>query len=230
MKTFFLLLLGLIYLMLANAMEAVIVRGLYFFIGWGLFIIGAFRYMKEKYMSFRRTAEMKRESEEEFMNIPHTQCTISSDCLNALLLNEPTNTLLLAQKEDWASELTKKEIQFNKIYEVSIVEDDNIIASTRNGLLSGSLIDREQDTSLDSEEEDEDEESDDTVSQLALKIVVDNLSTPILEYIFMTNSEPISKEEDEYSEALELCEEWYRKISIIIKRFELERVPIRNWQ
>ncbi|MGN4127489.1 hypothetical protein ACMGD3_21145 [Lysinibacillus sphaericus] len=229
MKTFFLLVLGIIYLMLANAMEAAIVRGSYFIIGLALFSVGAFRYVKGKVRSFRRNAEMKRESEEELMNIPHTQCTVSSDCLQALLLNEPTNTLLLAQKEDWEAEVTKKEIQFNKIYEVSIVEDDNIIiASTRNGLLSGSLIDGEQIISGDTEEVEE--ESDDTVSQLALKIVVDNLSTPVLEYVFMTNSKPISREEDAYSEALELCEQWYRKISIIIKRYELERVPIRNWQ
>ncbi|MET4561948.1 hypothetical protein ABIA69_003118 [Lysinibacillus parviboronicapiens] len=228
MKTFFLLLLGIIYLMLANAMEVAIVRGIYFYIGLGLLTVGIFRYVKGKYRSFSRNAALKRQSEEELMNIPHTQCTISSDCLHALLLNEPTNTLLLANRADWEAEVTKKEIQFQKIYEVSIVEDDNIIiASTRNGLLSGSLIDGEQDPLPDAD--DLQEETDDTVSQIALKIVVDNLSTPILEYVFMANNKPISREEDAYSEALELCEQWYRKISIIIKRYELERVPIRNW-
>ncbi len=228
MKTFFLFLLGVIYLLLANAMETAIFSRLYFYIGLGLVIAGSIRYVKERNLSLSRFNEMKDASEEELKAIPHTHCVISNDCLSALLLDEPTNTLFLASREDFDEELIKREIPFNKIYEVAIVEDEAFIARTGNNLISGSLLG--ENPELEDEELDEDDPDYNTVSQLVLKIVADHLADPILEYVFMDNMEPISKEEDEYQEALELCEKWYQKISVIIKRHELERVPIRHWQ
>ncbi len=228
MKTFFLLLLGMIYLLLAKSVETAIFSNVYFLIGLGLLIAGIIRYVKERYIYINRLNEWLEASEEELMAIPHTHCIISNDCLNALLLNEPTNTLFLVSREDLEEDLIKKEISFNKIYEVAIVEDEMYIARTSNRLISGSLLGED----LDIKEEECDEEDPEyyTVSQLSLKIVADNLSDPILEYVFLDNGEPISRQEDEYQEALELCEEWFQKISVIIKRYELERVPIRQWQ
>lgn len=227
MKTFFLFFLGLIYLLLANAVETAIFSKVYFLIGLGLLIAGVIRYVKERYIYISWLNEMKEASEEELMAIPHTHCIISSDSLSALLLNEPTNTLFLASREHLEEELIKKEIPFNKIYEVAIVEDEMYIARTSNHLISSSLLGEDHDIE---EELDEEDAEDNEVSQLTLKIVADNLSDPILEYVFMDNSEPVSREEDDYQEALELCEEWFQKISVIIKRYELERVPIRHWQ
>ncbi|MFJ8520214.1 hypothetical protein [Lysinibacillus xylanilyticus] len=228
MKTFFLLFLGMIYLLLAKSVETAIFSNVYFLIGLGLLIAGIIRFLKEQYISNNRLNEMKAASEEELMAIPHTHCIISNDCLNALLLNEPTNTLFLVSREDLEEDLIKKEISFNKIYEVAIVEDEMYIARTSNSLISGSLLG--EDLDIEEEECDEEDPEYNTVSQLTLKIVADNLSDPILEYVFLDNGEPISREEDEYQEALELCEEWFQKISVIIKRYELERVPIRQWQ
>ena len=228
MKTFFLLFLGMIYLLLAKSVETAIFSNVYFLIGLGLLIAGIIRFLKEQYISNNRLNEMKEASEEELMAIPHTHCIISNDCLNALLLNEPTNTLFLVSREDLEEDLIKKEISFYKIYEVAIVEDEMYIARTSNSLISGSLLG--EDLDIEEEECDEEDPEYNTVSQLKLKIVADNLSDPILEYVFLDNGEPISREEDEYQEALELCEEWFQKISVIIKRYELERVPIRQWQ
>jgi len=226
MKTFFILFLGMIYILLANSVETAIFSKAYFLIGLGLVIAGIFRYVKERFIYINTLNEMKEASEEELMAIPHTQCIISNDCLSALLLNEPTNTLILASREDLEEDLIKKEIPFEKIYEVAIVEDDMYIARTSNNFISGLLLGEDMDIE---EEElgDEDYESD-TMSSLMLKIVADNLSDPILEYVFMDNSEPLSREEDEYQEVLELCEEWFQKISVIINRYELERVPVRH--
>ncbi|KOP79485.1 hypothetical protein AMS59_06955 [Lysinibacillus sp. FJAT-14745] len=227
MKTFFLIFLGMIYLLLAKSVETAIFSKVYLLIGLGLVIVGIIRYVKERYIYINTLNEMKEASEVELLAIPHTHCIISNDCLSALLLNEPTNTLFLVSRENLEEDLIKKEIPFNKIYEVAIVEDEMYIARTSNNFISGSLLSEE----LDIEEElDEEDPEYNTVSQLTLKIVADNLSDPILEYAFMDNSEPISREEDEYQEALELCEEWFQKISVIIKRYELERVPIRHWQ
>ena len=216
------------YLLLAKLVEAAIFSNVYFFIGLGVLIAGIIRYVKERYIYNNRLNEMKEASEEELMAIPHTHCIMSNDCLNALLLNEPTNTLFLVSREDLEDDLIKKEISFNKIYEVAIVEDEMYIARTSNSLISGSLLG--EDLDIEEEESDDEDPEDNTVSQLTLKIVADNLSNPILEYVFLDNGEPISREEDEYQEALELCEEWFQKISVIIKRYELERVPIRQWQ
>jgi len=228
MKAFFVFFLGIIYLLLANAVESILFNRLYFFIGLGLIIVGSVHYMKERNRYLSRLDDMREASERELLAIPHTQCILAEDCLSALLLDEPTNTLYLASREDLEEELIKKKIPFNKIYEVAIVEDEIFIARTSNHLISGSLLEDEQEIEV--EEVDEDDPEYNTVSHLTLKIVADNLSDPILEYVFLNQEEPISREEDEYLESLELCEKWYQKISVIIKRYELERVPIRHWQ
>jgi len=228
MKAFFVFFLGIIYLLLANAVESILFNRLYFYIGLGLIIVGSVHYMKERNRYLSRLDDMREASERELLAIPHTQCILAEDCLSALLLDEPTNTLYLASREDLEEELIKKKIPFNKIYEVAIVEDEIFIARTSNHLISGSLLEDEQEIEV--EEVDEDDPEYNTVSHLTLKIVADNLSDPILEYVFLNQEEPISREEDEYLESLELCEKWYQKISVIIKRYELERVPIRHWQ
>lgn len=216
----------MIYILLANSVETAIFSKVYFVIGLGLVIAGIFRYVKERFIYINTLNEMKEASEEELMAIPHTQCIISNDCLSALLLNEPTNTLILASREDLEEDLIKKEIPFEKIYEVAIVEDDMYIARTSNNFISGLLLG--EDTDIEEEELDDEDSESDTMSSLTLKIVTDNLSYPILEYVFMDNSEPLSREEDEYQEVLEQCEEWFQKISVIINRYELERVPVRH--
>lgn len=231
MKTVFLLLLGIIYLFLANAMEAMLIKKTYFLIGIALVTVGTIRYIKWKYHTYKLMTELKRASEEELNNIPHTHSTIASNGLQALLLNEHTKTLLVAMKEDWEAELTKKEVQFNEIYEVAIMEDGHIIARTSNGLFNESLLEEDHRSLGEEEEMDDDElEEIEEVSQLAIKLVVDNITAPIIEYAFLELEDAISKEDDSYQEAMELCEQWFQKISIIIKRYELERVPIRRWQ
>lgn len=226
MKIIFFILLGIIYLFLANAIELAIIKQLFFLIGLALVSIGIIRYIKERYVESQKYAQMKEASEEEMKAIPHTQCLLSEDALKGLLLNEHTNMLIFAQREELEEELKIIEIPFSKIYEVAMMEDEMFVIRTKNYLMSGSLLGEEEDLA----EEEEDEE-DDTVSQLSLKFVVDHLSEPILEYIFMDQGEhPIARDEEEYEEAMELCEKWFQKISVIIKRHELERVPIRHWQ
>lgn len=226
MKIIFFILLGIIYLFLANAIELAVIKQLFFLIGLALVSIGIIRYIKERYVESQKYAQMKEASEEEMKAIPHTQCLLSEDALKGLLLNEHTNMLIFAQREELEDELKIIEIPFSKIYEVAMMEDEMFVLRTKNYLMSSSLLGEEEDLA----EEEEDDE-DDTVSQLSLKFVVDHLSEPILEYIFMDQGEhPIGRDEEEYEEAMELCEKWFQKISVIIKRHELERVPIRHWQ
>lgn len=226
MKIIFFILLGIIYLFLANAIELAVIKQLFFLIGLALVSIGIIRYIKERYVESQKYAQMKEASEEEMKAIPHTQCLLSEDALKGLLLNEHTNMLIFAQREELEDELKIIEIPFSKIYEIAMMEDEMFVLRTKNYLMSSSLLGEEEDL-VEEEEDDED----DTVSQLSLKFVVDHLSEPILEYIFMDQGEhPIARDEEEYEEAMELCEKWFQKISVIIKRHELERVPIRHWQ
>ncbi|ODV54283.1 hypothetical protein [Lysinibacillus fusiformis] len=226
MKIIFFILLGIIYLFLANAIELAVIKQLFFLIGLALVSIGIIRYIKERYVESQKYVQMKEASEEEMKAIPHTQCLLSEDALKGLLLNEHTNMLIFAQREELEDELKIIEIPFSKIYEIAMMEDEMFVLRTKNYLMSSSLLGEEEDLA----EEEEDDE-DDTVSQLSLKFVVDHLSEPILEYIFMDQGEhPIARDEEEYEEAMELCEKWFQKISVIIKRHELERVPIRHWQ
>ncbi len=226
MKIIFFILLGIIYLFLANAIELAIIKQLFFLIGLALVSIGIIRYIKERYVESQKYAQLKEASEEEMKAIPHTQCLLSEDALKGLLLNEHTNMLIFAQREELEEELKIIEIPFSKIYEVAMMEDEMFVLRTKNYLMSGSLLGEEEDFA-----EEEEEDDTDTVSQLSLKFVVDHLSEPILEYIFMDQGEhPIARDEEEYEEAMELCEKWFQKISVIIKRHELERVPIRHWQ
>ncbi len=228
MKIIFFILLGIIYLFLANAIDIIIIQELFFLIGLALVGIGIVRYIKERYLAAQAIAALTEASTEEIMAIPHTQYTLSNNALHALLLNEQTNMLIVAQREELDEELTITEVPFSKIYEVAIMEDEVFMLKTKNYLMSGSLLEEDNEELAEEGEEDEEE---DTVTKISLKLVVDHLSDPILEYIFMdTDEDPISKEEDEYKEAMELCEKWYQKISVIIKRHELERVPIRHWQ
>lgn len=220
MNIIFFILLGIIYFFLANAIEVAIIKQLFFLIGLTLVSIGIIRYIKERYIESQNYAEMKEASEEEMKAIPHTQCLLSQDALKGLLLNEHTNMLIFAQREELEEELKIIEIPFSKIYEVAMMEDEMFVLRTKNYLMSGSLLGEEENVA----EEEEEVEEDDTVSQLSLKFVVDHLSEPILEYMFMDQGEhPIARDEEEYEEAMELCEKWFQKISVIIKRHELER-------
>lgn len=60
-------------------------------------------------------------------------------------------------------------------------------------------------------------------------MVVNDLSNPTVEYVFMENEESLTKDSDEYKEVFKLCNDWHQKISVIIKRYEYTRVPIRQW-
>ncbi|GLC90483.1 hypothetical protein [Lysinibacillus piscis] len=214
---FFLIVLGIIYLLLAAAVETAILSTLYGWIGFVLILFGSIRYIKKYYRATQVRRAQQSVSEDEFKAIPHTQCLLAEDALSALLLNEPSSTMIFATRESLTEDIAMKNISFHKIYEVAIVEDDMVIAHTCHQLISDSLLAIV-----------EDEEESEAVNKLALQIVVDNLTTPILEYVFIDNDKAIARADDAYQEQEALCEEWFQKISIIIKRHELERVPIRS--
>ncbi|WP_211284564.1 hypothetical protein [Rummeliibacillus pycnus] len=194
----------------------------------------------------KREEVIKKETEEMLEEYPHSQCTISSNYLHALLIDEASQTFFIAKREDIDSDFEVKEYLFNEIYETAIEEDGIQIALiSRGGLLGGSLLDgggnsliylmepeksskEDSDNATEQKVENSPEQG---VSKLSLKVVVDDLSTPIIEYVFLEPEEPISKEAEEYKEAYKQCKKWHQMISVLIKRHDnLNKVIIRRYE
>ena len=209
--------------MLAYASGASTGRTIYLFIAIGIFVWGFQGYSRQKIRSNKAIKEKKRKSEAAFKAIPHTHYILTDDYLSALLINEESNLLYIASKEELDEEMKLKEYRFDQILEVAIVEDKKVLSHiTKNGGGSGSLLQGKEDKKNDDDEQD-------TVTQLCIKMVVDDFSKPVVEFVFMENNKPMSKDDEEYKDVLKLCEQWHQMISVIIKRHEKERVLVRNW-
>ena len=156
-----------------------------------------------------------------------------------------SQTFFVANREDTDSDFDVKEYLFNEIFETAIEEDGNQKALiSRGGILGGAMLDsggnsliyimEPEKNDKENEEKSEKKEVDDSeegVSKLSLKIVVDDISNPIIEYVFLESEEPISKESDEYKEISNLCKKWHQMISVLIKRQDhLNKVIIKRYE
>ncbi|RIJ63142.1 hypothetical protein [Rummeliibacillus sp. POC4] len=185
--------------------------------------------------------EIKKETEKLLQEFIHSQSTISDDYLNALLLDEASQTLFIATRENLETGFDVKEFLFNEIYESSIEEDGKQIALiSRGGLLGGTLLDdggnslvyiMEPENNKKNDTEETEDISKDTVSKLSLKLVVDDLASPIIEYVFLESEEKIDKDSDEYKDAAKECKKWHQMISVLIKRHDLlNKVIIKRYE
>ncbi len=225
MKTLFLFFLSVVYLFLAFEMETSIGRKIYFFIALVLLLLAVRSYLIATHQLNKELAELQQASEEAFKKIPHTQYIMSEDYLSALLLNAHTNTLYIANREDFDEEISCKAIPFHHIYEVAILEDGNVVL--KNARHNSGLIIKKDKTVA---EDDEIEEDDEKVHKLSIKMVMDELEDPIVELIVLDSDKGLEKDDDLYKDAFEECEKWYQKMSILIKRYELEQMAVRKWQ
>ncbi|RPJ95628.1 hypothetical protein CW357_09175 [Rummeliibacillus sp. TYF005] len=185
--------------------------------------------------------EIKKETEKLLQEFIHSQSTISDDYLNALLLDEASQTLFIATRENLETGFDVKEFLFNEIYESSIEEDGKQIALiSRGGLLGGTLLDdggnslvyiMEPENNKKNDTEETEDISKDIVSKLSLKLVVDDLASPIIEYVFLESEEKIDKDSDEYKDAAKECKKWHQMISVLIKRHDLlNKVIIKRYE
>lgn len=186
----------------------------------------------------KRNEELQQDTIEQIEEYPHTRYILSSDCLQAILIDEHSDTLRMLQREDTDLEFSAREFAFRELYEVAIVEDGKNIALTSKGgvhgwslIDGGSKIDVHVKGSEGKSEEKSEGKTEKEVKKLMLKLVVDDLSNPIVEYIFLDNKQAIPKDLDEYKDILKECTKWYQKISVIIKRYEHERkeVVVNGW-
>ncbi|WP_052130031.1 hypothetical protein [Ureibacillus sinduriensis] len=216
----FLLLLEVVYLFLAFKTGST----LYLIVAIGL---GAWWLYELNKDAKKRSEALLNETIQKVEQHPHTRYIISSDYLSALMLDENSNTLRILEREEIDEDFDKKEYDFEELYETAIVEDGNNVALTSKGGVHGwSLIDGGAKVDVhvnEIEETQEQKEKAKEVKKLILKIVVDDLADPILEYVFLDNEQEVPKELDEYKDIFKECTKWYQKISVIIKRHEHER-------
>lgn len=239
LKIILIVILSIIYFFLAFSVDHIVPARIFLFLAIALFIWGYFEYRKE---NIRREDELIEETEKEIEQFPHTQRIVSDDYLTALLLDEQNNKVCILKKEAYDEKFKEIEVDFHQLYEAAIVEDGKILTLfSKGGFLAGSLLE-EGGTSVihlsgtEEHEKDEDENDEvgdlheeDGVSKLSIKIVIDDLKKPIVEFSFLESDEPILKDSEEYKDLLKECTEWHQKLSIIIKRYEKERVPVTRW-
>ena len=226
----FLLLLEVVYLFLAFKTGST----LFLIIAVGLGIWWLYELNKE---IKKRNEALLDETIQKVEQHPHTRYIISTDYLSVLMLDEYSNTLRILEREEIDEEFDKREFDFEELYEIAIVEDGNNIALTSKGGVHGwSLIDGGTKVDIhvnEMEELPEKKEKAKEVKKLMLKLVVDDLADPIVEYVFLDNEQEIPKELDEYKDIFKECTKWYQKISVIIKRHEHERkvheVAVKGW-
>lgn len=205
--------------------------------GKGIFLLVALAIFGWWIVEMRREAIRHSEKiEEETINqleeITHNRRVVSDDCLKALLLDEYSKTFYFAERKDVESNFDFKDFNFDEIYECAIVENGRIVLHiSRGGIQGWSLIDdKTRDLLINQEVEDEEEyEEDDLVESLGLKIIVDDLASPMIEFKLFEEERGLEKDSEEYREYSTTCKNWYRKFGVIIKRGSKEKVEVNNW-
>lgn len=230
LKILVIFLLFFIYFALSLSLESTNAIGLYLVISLGLFFWGVIEW---KLFINRRNAESRRRLEEQLAEITHTQSLISNNLLNVMLIDDVGNFLYILQRDSIEEDFSIDPISFSKVLEVGLVEEGEVInLYPRKGLLGSTLLHDQAEMEEDVDEEDEEEDEDDveSIEALCLRIVVDDLINPILEYPFIADDQSFEIDSEEYTEVNALCNEWYQKVCIIIKRYEHTNVAVRLWQ
>ena len=203
--------------------------GFYLIVSVALFFWGTWEWKRR---SEEIIAENRRNTEEVLEEIPHTQMLLSPNNLNALLINEVTNILYIARREELGCDFEIKDIPFNKILEAALLEDGKTTSMfPKEGILSSRIKsgdEKEPDEEKDEVEDEEDDEEEFEFS-LCFKIVSDDLTEPIHYFTYLEDYKEDYKESEQYEEAMGACNQWFQKLSIIIRRYQYDRVMVNRW-
>lgn len=183
-----------------------------------LFIWG---YKQLKLSAELKEEQLKKELENQLNEIPHTQCVISDDYLTGLLIDENNENVHIVSRENYKKQLQIETYHFSDILEVALIENDNIQTFI-------SKVSKIQNSILNETKEIKQRENEEGIQKISVKFLVNNLSKSEVEYIFFESKRAISKDSEEYKEIMEICKDWFQKISIIVKRFET--IPVRHWE
>lgn len=197
---------------------------LFFFIALGIFLWWIYEMRREARL---RQEKIEQETIQKLEKIPHNRRAVSDDCLSAILLDELSKTFYYLERDDVESNFKKKSYSFDEIYECAIAVNDSICSLISKGGTHGwSIIN--YDAQIYNEEDFKEE---DTIHKLSLKIIVDDLSKPLIEFVFFEDKKGMEKDSEEYEEIWQECKNWHQKISVTIKRGsrEIEKIAVNNW-
>lgn len=197
---------------------------IFFLVALAIFLWWIYEMRKEAKI---RQEKIEQDTIQKLERIPHNRRAVSEDCLSAILLDETAETFYYLQREDVESNFKKKSYSFDEIYECAIAVNDSICCLISKGGIHGWSI-LQDDVEIYNEEDFKEE---DTIKKLSLKIIVDDLSKPLIEFTFFEDKRGIEKDSDEYEEIWRECKKWHQKISVIIKRDNRERdkIAVNNW-
>lgn len=227
LKILFIFLLFIVYFALSLSLESINAIGFYLIISLGLFFWGVVEWRR---LINGRDTENRRRFEEIIAEIPHTESLNTDDLLNVMLIDDVNSIFYFLQRSSINEDFGIVAIPFSQVLEVAIVENERILnLYPKQGLL-GSLENEEELDEIDDEAEEEVDDDDESVEVLSLKIVIDDIANPILEYPFIQEDQVLAIDSEEYSEAILSCNEWYQKLYIIVKRYEHGKVAVKLWQ
>lgn len=195
---------------------------IFFFIALGIFLWWIIEMRREK---VRYQEKVEKDTVQKLERIPHNRRYVTEDCLSAMLLDEYSKTFHILEREDVEEKFKKKSYAFDEIYECAIVENEEHFSLISKG--GRSLIGENTQDFEDDEEDLFDDE--DKIYKLSLKMIVDDLSNPLIEFVFFEDKRGIEKDSEEYMEIYEQCESWHQKIGVIIKRENHVNVAVKSW-
>lgn len=199
-------------------------NNIFFFVALAIFLWWIVEMRKE---TIRQQERVEKDTVRKLERIPHNRRVVSEDYLTALLLDEYSRTLYFVEREDVEENFQRKSYTFDEIYECTIAENKKHYSLISKGGIHGWSLLSERTDSL--EEEEEIFDDDEKVKKLSLKLIVDDLSNPLIEFVFFEDDRGIDKHAEEYKEILEECKSWHRKIGVIIKRESQEKVAVSSW-
>lgn len=197
-------------------------NNIFFFVALGIFLWWIIERREEE---IRYQEKIEKDTIEKLERIPHNRRAVSEDCLSAILLDDYSKTFYYVKRKDVDSNFKKKSYAFDEIYECASSVNDNIYSLISKGGIHGWSI-------LNDDEElysDDDVDEEDVINKLSLKLIVDDLSNPLIEFVFYEDERGIDTESEEFEEIWEECKNWHKKFSIIIKRDQREKVAVNSW-
>ena len=154
---------------------------------------------------------------------------IGEDNLTCIGINEEDETVTLLHRKLTNQEFKYKTLPFSKIFEVKINEDDVTLTSTSRGsqiggALVGGMIGGVVGSAVGAMTANQYSEQE--VKKINLEIVVDELSSPVFNVSFMNEYQYYKKYEPRYKNKFEIANHWYKMLSVIIKRNEINKKSI----
>lgn len=154
---------------------------------------------------------------------------IGEDNLTCVGIDEEEKTIILLHRKLPNQEFKLKSLPFSKLFEVKINEDDvTLTATSRGSQLGGALVGGMIGGTVGSliGAMGANQYSEQEVKKINLELVVDDLVSPVYNISFMNEYQYYKKYEPRYKNKFEVANHWYKMISVIIKRNELNKNSI----